>query len=152
MEISDIEMIPMVVFEINKKEFGISVYSSHEVIIPPPITEMPNTPEFVLGVINLRGIIISIIDMRKLFNFPATSLTTAKIILVNIHDIPIGMVVDTVHEVVKINRTKIEAIPNIANWEGKQNCLIGIAKENDRMITLLNLDKILSEEQLELFK
>jgi len=152
MKISDTEMIPMLVFEINKKEFGISVYSSHEVIIPPAITEMPNTPEFVLGIINLRGTIISIIDMRKLFNFPAPPMTTSKIILVNIHNIPIGIIVDTVHEVVKINKAKIEPIPSIANWEGNKNCLIGIAKEETRMITLLNLNNILSKEQLKIFK
>jgi purine-binding chemotaxis protein CheW len=140
--------IQMVVFEISGKEYGISVYSTKEVIQIPDIVEIPNAPEFIAGVINLRGKIIAVVDLRKHFHFPGETTENSKIIIAKMNEMMIGLIVDRVYEVITISKSQIDLVPQILNARIPQNCLVGIAKVDQRIISLLNLDNVLSREQV----
>jgi len=142
--------IQMVVFEINEKEYGISVYATKEVIQLPNIVEIPNAPPFIAGVINLRGKIIAVLDLRKHFHFDSENTESTKIIIVKMRNMIIGLIVDKVHEVIRIMKSQIDPVPALLNSQIPQNCLVGIAKVEERIISLLNLDSILSPEQVAL--
>lgn len=141
-------LVQMVVFEINGKEYGIPVHASKEVIRLTEIVEIPNTPGFIAGVINLRGNIICVIDLRKQFRFNARNNDDTRIIIVRIQKMVVGLIVDKVHEVIKVAKSHIDPVPPILNIQIPNNCLVGIAKVEERIITLLNLENILSNEQL----
>jgi purine-binding chemotaxis protein CheW len=141
-------MVQMVVFELNKKEYGIPVHATKEVIRLTDIVAIPNAPDFISGVINLRGNILCVIDLRKQFNFPVQNSDETRIIIAKLSRMMVGLIVDRVHEVMKIMKTQIDPVPEILNIQMHQNCLVGMAKMNERIITLLNLEKILSEEQI----
>lgn len=141
-------LVQMVVFTLHEKEYGIPVYDAKEVIKVPKIVEMPNAPQFISGVINLRGSIICIVDLRKQFNFPVKESEELRIIIVRIKKMLIGLIVDKVNEVLKISKSKIESVPRYLDIQIPNNCIVGIAKQDERIITLLNLNNILSIEQL----
>ena len=141
-------LVQMVVFEISGKEYGIPVHASKEVIRLTEIVEIPNTPPFIAGVINLRGNIICVIDLRKQFRFNARNTDDTRIIIVRIQKMVVGLIVDKVHEVIKVSKSHIDPVPPILSFQIPHNCLVGIAKVDDRIITLLNLENILSSEQL----
>lgn len=144
-------LVQMVVFEIQKKEYGIPVYVSREIIRMTSIVPVPNAPGFIAGVINLRGSIICVIDMRKHFgaeNIEETEET--RIIVVNMNNLPVGLIVDSVHEVVKVKRSSIDPVPEILRMQVKNNSVVGIAKFKERIISLLDLEKCLSLDELEM--
>ncbi|EKD27897.1 MAG: hypothetical protein ACD_79C00504G0003 [uncultured bacterium] len=145
-------IVQVVVFEINSKEYAIPVFSTKEIIRIPAIIDIPNSPGFLAGVINLRGNIICIIDMRKQFNAPANDTESTRIIIVQINKMNIGLIVDSVHEVIKIKKSQIDPVPPMITFQIPNNCLVGIAKVEARIIALLNLQNILSQEQLALLK
>ena len=114
------------------------------------IVDIPNTPAFIAGVINLRGNIICVIDLRKQFKFKDKNTDDTRIIIVRIQKMVVGLIVDKVHEVIKVPKSSIDPVPPILNIQIPNNCLVGIAKVDDRIITLLNLENILSNEQLKI--
>lgn len=138
----------MVVFELNRKEYGIPVTSTKEVIKLTEVVSIPNAPSFIAGVINLRGNIICVIDLRKQFDFSVANTEETRIMVVRMQKMIIGLIVDRVREVLKINRSLIDPIPPILHAQIPHHCLVGIAKLDERIITLLNLEKILSMDQL----
>lgn len=142
-------LVEMLVFELNKKEYGISVVSSREVIKMLDIVSIPNAPEFIAGVINLRGNIICVMDLRKKFGFPVSLTDDQRIIVVRIANMIMGMIVDKVHEVTKVPKSQIDPVPKIVNIQIPHHSLVGIAKVESRIITLLNIENILSTEEIE---
>ena len=142
-------MVAMVVFELNRKEYGIPVHSTKEVIRLAEIVAIPNAPDFIAGVINLRGNIICVVDLRKQFRFPVQDTDETRIIIVKLSKMMLGLMVDKVHEVMKVMKNQIDPVPEILNIQVPNNCLVGMAKMNDRIITLLNLENVLSGEQLD---
>jgi purine-binding chemotaxis protein CheW len=139
--------VEMVIFTLNGKEYGIPVSATKEVIPMTPIVPIPNTPEFIAGVLNLRGNILCIIDLKKQFHFPTQDRDTSHILVVRIHGIVAGLIVDTVKEVLKVMKSQIDPIPPMFNVQSADPCLIGIAKVQNRIITVLHLENIFSQEQ-----
>jgi len=137
----------LVVFRLADEEFGASINQVHEIIKLVEITRIPRAPKFIEGVINLRGRIVPIVDLRKRFGFPISEdLEEQRIMEVDVEGQVLGMVVDEVTEVISITADTIEpAPPMIADIAGEY--MSGIAKVNDRILIMLNFDKILSEQE-----
>jgi purine-binding chemotaxis protein CheW len=134
----------LVVFELAKEVYGLDIAKVQEIIRMQEITNVPRAPRFVEGVINLRGKIIPIIDMRKRFDLEASDHSPeSRIIVVEIGTHTIGMIVDGVSEVLRIPTSVIEP-PSPVVTTVDSEYLRGIAKLENRLIILLDLDKVLS--------
>lgn len=139
----------LVIFKLGDEEFGVDILQVREIEkLDQPVTRVPKSPAFVEGVINLRGEIIPIVDLRKRFGLVVRQTgNEARIIIVDINDGQVGMVVDSVVEVARINVSAIEAAPPITKGVDAY-FLSGVAKINGRLIILLNLERALSPEEV----
>jgi len=133
----------LVSFEIENEEFGVNVEEVQEIIRLPEITRVPQAPFFVEGVINLRGDILPVIDLRKRFDLEATQKTNAtRIVVVNTDSKTTGIIVDSVSEVLRLPKDSIEPPPPIiAGIEGKYLRGIGKLNGGEKLIILLDLKK-----------
>jgi purine-binding chemotaxis protein CheW len=141
----------LVVFDLSGEAYGISIESVREIIRLQEITQVPRTPEFVEGVINLRGKVIPVVELRKRFGLETKERDQDnRIVNVDIGGQEIGMVVDAVTEVLRISSNEVEP-PSSVITTADSGYLRGIAKLDDRLIILLDLEQVLStEEQAEL--
>ena len=137
-----------VIFQIGPEEYGVDIDSVKEIIKPTKITNVPNTDEHVLGVINLRGQIVPVVDLHQKFNFDVINDEEKKqrIITAEVRDALIGLFVDDVHEVVWLNKSEIQPAPEVAGGI-RQEFLEGVGKINDRLLVLIELDKLLFAEK-----
>ena len=148
-DITDDEFEQMVEFEIANEHYGVEISAVNTIIRMQEITEVPKTPSFVEGVINLRGSIIPVIDLRKRFGLPAGSITKAsRIVVVEASSQMIGMIVDAVAETLRLSCDSIEP-PSPVVVSVDSEYLRGIGKQNDRLVILLDLDKVLSAKESE---
>ena len=131
-------------FRVGRETYGIPIMALHEIVRVPEITAVPDAPAHLEGVINLRGKIVSVVDLRKRFNKPATALTRHNRILVVEHrGRLVGMIVDSASEVLKIAESEIEPAPAMMK-EGGLDCVTGLGKFQKRLIILLDVDKVLT--------
>jgi len=139
-------------FSLGKEDYGIPILQVREIIGMMEITEVPRTPEFIKGVVNLRGKIIPIMDLRTKFGMESIEYTERTCIIVvevpvNEAKKPMGIVVDMVSEVVTIEENDIEAALDYgAKVEG--NFLTGMGKIKDKVVMILNIEKILSSDEI----
>ncbi|MEA4902678.1 chemotaxis protein CheW [Desulfitobacterium sp.] len=137
-----------VIFTLGEQEYGIDIYLTKEILRIPQITNMPNTPAFIEGVINLRGIVIPIIDLKKKFKFAQVERSVDnRLLILDLEGMNLGLIVDDVSEVIRIDEQEIEKLSTEICTMGA-NSLQGIAKVNERLILLLNA----SELKKEIFK
>lgn len=142
------DTIQLVTCMIGKEEYGVHIEEVEGVIRIPSITHLPQTEDFLKGVINLRGDIIPVIDMRERFNMESMEYTqTTRVINVKIMDRLIGLIVDTVTQVIVLEKKEIEDAPDIISGISKEY-IEGIGKSNDSMIIILNLSKVLTAEEM----
>jgi purine-binding chemotaxis protein CheW len=138
----------MVIFELGSEIYGLDISTVHEIIRMQPITRVPRTPSYVEGVINLRGKVIPVIDMRKRFNLEkAQNNKNNRIVVVNVKDTILGIIVDAVTEVLRIPTEYIEPVSDLLT-AANSDYLLGIAKLADKMVILLELDKLLSADAI----
>jgi purine-binding chemotaxis protein CheW len=142
----------VVVFEVANESYAVNIARVHEIIRPQQITVIPGAPPCIEGVINLRGKVIPVLDLRKRFSLVAAEHTRAsRIVVVEIGGQTIGLVVDGVSEVLRVPSDRIEPpSPLVTGIDSRY--LRGIAKLEDRLIVLLDLDQVLSpieQQQLE---
>ncbi len=145
----DNSLIQLVTFKIAEEEFGVDILKVQEIIRMMPITKVPNAPAFVEGVINLRGKVIPVIDMRKRFGMqaaPHDSQTRIKVM--DLAGQIVGFVVDAVCEVLRIKESTVEPPPAVVAGIGSEY-MRGVGKLEDRLLILLDLDKLLTETELE---
>lgn len=147
---SDIEgavsdpLLQVVSFDLGKEVFAFDILRVQEIIRMMEITQVPNAPEFVEGVINLRGKVIPVVDLRKRFRIPVKESTLQeRIIVVKVEDKPMGVIVDNVSEVLRFHKEEIEPAPDMFNNLDAQ-CFAGVAKAKDRLLIILDETKILS--------
>jgi len=137
-----------VTFYLGSEEYGLEILKVREIIGMSSITQVPQTPQFVLGVINLRGSIIPVVDLRLRFRMDAIENTREKcIIVVRAHGIDTGVVVDRMSEVLDIEDDEIED-PPVMGATVKTDCILGIDKSQSRVKLLLDIEKVLSEIQM----
>jgi len=135
-------------FYLAQEEYGIEILSVHEIIGMLPITSVPGTPDYICGLINLRGKIIPIVDLRLKFGMePKARTAETCIIVVHVQGIEVGIVVDRVSEVLNIAAADIEPLPSF----GKDVCadyILGIGKSQSKIKILLNIDCAISADQI----
>jgi purine-binding chemotaxis protein CheW len=139
-------------FQLSGEGYGIGILKVREIIGMLPVTPVPQTPLFLKGVINLRGQVIPVVDLRLKFGLPEEEYTErTSIIVVEVKgltgNIPIGIVVDTVSEVINIQAHEIEPAPAFGSTID-MNFILGMAKTGDGVKILLNIDLVLSAEEL----
>ena len=133
-------------FSLGREDYGLEILKVREIIGIMNITAVPQVPEYVKGVINLRGKVIPVIDLRLKFKMPPIEITAETcIIIINLKDVMIGIIIDQVKEVLDIKQDRIEATPNFgANVH--TDYILGIGKVNDSVKILLNIERILEED------
>ncbi|HEV2297789.1 MAG TPA: chemotaxis protein CheW [Candidatus Acidoferrales bacterium] len=140
--------IQIVGLRIGRETFGIPIALVREIVRVPEITAVPNAPNYVEGVINLRGKIISVIDLRKRFGDPNLEFTKkTRVVVVEVENRTIGLVVNSASEVLKISPSDIEP-PSAVFPNGEMDYVTGVGKLKDRLIILLELGKILKSGEL----
>lgn len=136
-----------VTFKLGKEEYGIDVRKVTTIERMTNITRVPKTPDFVKGVMSLRGEVVPVINLRKRFNLPKIEETDeARIIIFKVEDVVLGMIVDMVTEVVTIPSDSIEGISSFTN-DHLANYIYGVGKLGDRIVTLLNLQSLIENSQ-----
>ena len=135
-------------FYLGEEEYGLEILKVQEIIGLMSITRVPRTPEFVRGVINLRGKVIPIVDLRSKFRMEAVEDTEETcIIVVQTHGVQFGVVVDRVSEVVDLKDDNIEEAPEFGA-EIDTDYILGMGKSGSRVRILVDIDRVLSREEL----
>lgn len=133
--------IQVVAFKLRKEEYGFSILNVKEIRGLTDITRVPFAPDFVKGVINLRGSVLPVIDLKKRLGLQPMEYTdSTRILIVQNDGIDVGMIVDAVTEVLTIDVSNIDAVKQSDN---ETRFLTGIGKIDDRLIIMLNLDEII---------
>lgn len=141
--------IQLVVFRLWKEEFGFDISEVKEIIRIPNITPMPKSPAFIEGIINLRGQIIAVIDLAKRFNlFRMERTEKSRIIVAEVKENIVGFIVDEVPEVLRITGTDIDSAPQMIESKIHSGFIKGVGKLKDRLIILLDLQRILSHDEV----
>jgi purine-binding chemotaxis protein CheW len=138
-------------FKLGDELFAAKVSKVNEILEIPKITRVPRSPEFMRGVVNLRGNVLSVIDSRIKFGLPSTEDTiNTCIIVMNIQvdnqELTLGMIADAVKEVVEIDHESIQAPPEMGS-KYKSQFIDGMVKSDDQFIMLLNIDALFSSEE-----
>ena len=132
-------------FQVGRETYGVPITSLHEIVRVPDITAVPDAPEHMEGVINLRGKIVSVIDLRKRFGEKKISSSKRnRILVVEQNGRLAGLIVDAASEVLKIPASDIEPSPAVFQ-EGGLNCVTGLGKYRGRLIVLLDTVKLLEQ-------
>jgi len=138
----------LVTFNIKDEEYGLDILQVQEVVRLPQITVLPKAPSFIKGVIDLRGSIIPIVDLREKFDLNHDKYTeTTRVIIVDINDKKVGMVVDNVSQVVRVADSNILPPPPVIG-KGITDYLDGVVRMKDRLIILLKVESLLSIEEI----
>ncbi len=139
----DDDLIQLVTFRIGEEEFGVDILAVQEIIRMMQITMVPRAPEFIEGVINLRGKVIPVINMRTRFNKPALDQdSNTRIVVMELENKIVGFLVDGVSEVLRIPESTVEDPPPVVAGIGSEY-IRGIGKLDNRLLILLNLDNLL---------
>ncbi len=143
------DLLQLVGFQLDDEEYGIDILKVQEINRITEITKIPQSPDFVEGVINLRGNVIPIIDLRKRFNMPHKEYDKqTRIVVGEIGDRTVGFIVDAVSEVIRLPENTIEPPPNITS-DDRTDYILGVGKLEDRLLMLLDIEKILSGSEKE---
>jgi len=139
----------LVVFDLAHEFYGVDIGAVNTIIRMQEITKIPRTPEFVEGVINLRGSIVPVIDLRKRFGLPVGDATkSSRIVVVEAGGQMIGMVVDAVAETLRLSADMIEPpSPVVVNVDSAY--VRGVGKQENRLVILIDLEKVLTQKELD---
>lgn len=144
------ELLQLVTFSIGEEEFGVNILKVQEINRTMEITKVPRSPEFVEGVINLRGKVIPIIDLRRRFGLAAKpGDKDTRIIVIEINSVIVGFVVDAVSEVLRIPASTVEPPPPVVAGV-ESDYISGVGQLKDRLLIMLDLDKLLSTEDIDM--
>ena len=141
------EFSQLVTCRVDREEYAIDILSVQEINRMVEITRVPKAPSFVEGVINLRGRIIPVLDLRRRFGLPEAEHTEgSRIVVVTVRGRVIGLIVDCVMEVLRIPKSRIEPPPSMGSTAGTEFTQ-GVGKMNDRLLTVLDLDRLLATSE-----
>ncbi|WP_117169688.1 chemotaxis protein CheW [Paraliobacillus sediminis] len=140
------KQLKTIVFELNKEEYALPVKQVGSIERVMHITRIPSTLHFVKGVINLRGVVTPIIDLRARFDLADIGYTeSTRIIIVNLEELAVGLIVDAAYDVIDIPTDAIEPAPEVIG-SVQVDYIEGVAKLAERLLILLNMDKVLSKD------
>lgn len=132
-------------FNLGPEEFAIPLLSIREVIRLPDVTKVPQTPSYFLGIMNLRGSVISVMDLRLKLNIPMTSSAEATVIILDLGDYSLGVLVDRVNAVVLIDEKTFSDKPELGS-SAMAAAIRGVFRKDDKLVLILDIAKALSVE------
>ncbi|MDX1252209.1 MAG: chemotaxis protein CheW [Gammaproteobacteria bacterium] len=136
-----------VTFYLDGEMYGVNVLQVQEVLRVNEIVPVPGSPDYVLGIINLRGNVVTVVDTRKRFGLRTKDLEDAsRIVIIEVMENVIGMLVDSVAEVVYLRSSEIESAPNVGNEESSRY-IQGVSNRDNQLLILIDLNKLLSDEE-----
>lgn len=143
------DVLQLVTFRLGNEEFSVDILKVQEIIRDMELTRVPRAPDFVEGVINLRGRVIPVIDLRNRFGFESCDKTSeTRIIVIDVNDRTVGLRVDGVSEVLRLPADTVEPAPSLVTGSGS-DYISGVGKVDERLIILLDVGKLLSESERE---
>lgn len=135
--------IQLIAFRLGKNEYGLDINCVQEIIRVLDTTRVPKAPYYIAGVVNLRGTVITVIDLHKRFGMAPTELTDdSRIIIIKWKETVAGIMVDAASEVTRVSKQMTEAAPNVAGGVEKEY-IKGVAKVGERLLVLLDPEKVL---------
>ncbi|MCX7856679.1 MAG: chemotaxis protein CheW [Deltaproteobacteria bacterium] len=141
------KILQLVTFKVDNEEFGVDILKVQEINKMMNITKIPNAPEYVEGVINLRGKIVPVVDLRKRLNFPQRPYDkNTRIIVVELDGMILGFIVDSVSEVLRIPESTVEPPPSMISGIDS-DYIEGIGRLDNRLLILLELKKVFLEHE-----
>ncbi len=141
------DVIQWVTFRLAEESYGIAVMQVQEVLRVTEITPVPGAPDYVLGIINLRGNVVTVLDTRKRFGLPANEMDDAsRIIIIESGEQVVGLLVDSVAEVVYLRAAEIESSPNVGNEESSRY-IQGVHSQEGELLILVDVNKLLTEDE-----
>ncbi len=148
-EAEEIEQDQFLVFTVKGQEFGIQAMRIQEITALIEIAEVPSAPRHIEGILNLRGRLVSVLNFRKRFGFEEEAHDEdTRIIIMDHAGFPVGIIVDIVEEVIKISNDKVQQIPPSASSSLPEGYITGVGILNERMIILLDIDKLLDKSDV----
>ena len=146
-QVAEDPMLQYVTFRLDDETYGINVMQIQEVLRYTEIAPVPGAPSYVLGIINLRGNVVTVIDTRARFGLSESEVSDhTRIVVLEIDRQVIGILVDSVAEVVYLKQSEMEAAPNVGNDESAR-FIQGVCNKNGELIILVEFEKMLSEEE-----
>ncbi len=140
-------VLQLVTFRLKDESYGINVMKVQEVLRVTEIAPVPGAPPFVLGIINLRGNVVTVIDTRSRFGLPSAELDdSSRIVIIESEKQVVGILVDAVAEVVELNEDEVDAAPNVGNDESSRY-IQGVATRENGLLILVDLNKLLTDEE-----
>ena len=144
---ADDPILQWVTFRLDNETYGINVMQVQEVLRYTEIAPVPGAPSYVLGIINLRGNVVTVIDTRERFGLSSAEVTdNTRIVIIEADEQVVGILVDAVAEVVYLRQSEIETAPNVGNDESAK-FIQGVCHKNDELLILVELEKMMSEEE-----
>ncbi|MCR5085149.1 MAG: chemotaxis protein CheW [Succinivibrionaceae bacterium] len=141
------ESLRWVTFKLDKEMYGVNVMQVREVLRYTDIAPVPGAPSFVLGIINLRGNVVTVIDTRMRFGLPSAEVTdNTRIMIIESDKQAIGIMVDSVLAVVDLNTRDIDDTPNVGTEESAK-FISGVCNRDDDLLILIDINKLLSDEE-----
>ena len=140
-------ILQWVTFRLEDETYGINVMQVQEVLRVTEIAPVPGAPSYVMGIINLRGNVVTVLDTRKRFGLPTAEMDdSTRIVIIESDQNVVGILVDSVAEVVELRRSEIEVSPSVGNDENSK-FIEGVATVNDELLILVEINKLLSDEE-----
>jgi purine-binding chemotaxis protein CheW len=136
-----------VTFYLADEKYGVPVSQVREVLRYSEITPVPGAPDYVIGIINLRGNVVTVLDTRKRFALPPVEVDdSTRVVIIEVEEQVVGILVDQVSEVMRLNAGEIETAPNVGNDESSKY-IQGVASRDGNLLILVDLHKLLSDEE-----
>jgi len=143
----DDPILQWVTFRLDDETYGINVMQVREVLRYTEIAPVPGAPPYVLGIINLRGSVVTVIDTRTRFGLASADTTdNTRIVIIEVENQVVGILVDAVAEVVYLRQSEIETAPNVGTEESAK-FIQGVCNKNGELLILVDLEKLMSEEE-----
>lgn len=141
------EVLQWVTFRLDHETYGINVMQVQEVLRYTEIAPVPGAPAYVMGIINLRGNVVTVIDTRSRFGLPSAEVTdNSRIVIIEAEKQVIGILVDSVAEVVYLRSSEIDSAPNVGT-EDSAKFIQGVSNRDNELLILVDLNKLLSDEE-----
>lgn len=144
---SDDPVLQWVTFRLQDETYGVNVMQVQEVLRYTEIAPVPGAPTYVLGIINLRGNVVTVIDTRQRFGLmPADVTDNTRIVIIEVDDHVLGILVDAVSEVVYLNQSEIDQTPNVGTEESAK-FIQGVCHKDNRLLILVELSKMMTDDE-----
>ena len=141
------EVLQWVTYRLDDETYGINVMQVQEVLRYTEIAPVPGAPDYVLGIINLRGNVVTVIDTRSRFGLPPTDITdSTRIVIIESDEQVVGILVDSVAEVVYLRSSEIDSAPNVGTEESAK-FIQGVSNRSGQLLILVDLNKLLSDDE-----